>query len=127
MGLSRSPSWCAATLERGWRRSGDIQRGEDILVAVAMAMSAQAPVWTYNALTDELMGHGAVSYTYDGNGNRATKVDASGTTSYSYDFENRLTRVDKPGGMYVAYAYDALGRRVKKDVNGAVTLYWYDG
>jgi len=31
--------------------------------------------------------------TYDLNGNTTTKTDSSGTTTYAWDFENRLTSV----------------------------------
>jgi len=35
--------------------------------------------------------------TYDLNGNTTTKTDSSGTTTYAWDFENRLTSVTLPG------------------------------
>ena len=37
------------------------------------------------------------TYTYDYNGNTQTVVNSSGTTSYAWDFENRLTGVTLPG------------------------------
>ena len=42
-------------------------------------------------------------------------------------YENRLTRVDFPGGGYATYKYDVSGRRIEKNVNGTVTKYLYDG
>ncbi len=76
-------------------------------------------------------------YAYDKNGNlieRRERVgldcvtDTSGaTTTYEWDVLNRLTRIDKPDGDYAAYRYDAQGRRIEKDVNGALTRYVYDG
>jgi len=49
----------------------------------------------------------------------------SDTTVYTYDVENKLVQVQKPG-MLAQYVYDALGRRVSKMVNGNSTHYRYD-
>ena len=49
-------------------------------------------------------------------------------TYYSYDQENRLTRIDYPDSDYSTYKYDALGRRIeKRDTDGAISRYVYDG
>lgn len=40
---------------------------------------------------------------YDANGNTTSKTDSTGTTNYSWDFENRLTLtcpLDPQGGSY---------------------------
>lgn len=87
--------------------------------------SSQYADWVYDPLNDQLDAWDSVSYTSDGNGNRRTKTNAAGTTTYTYDFQNRLARIDVPGGGWATYDYDALGRRVRKNVNGAVTLFWY--
>jgi len=86
--------------------------------------------YTYNSLNQLQSGNGA-SYTYDVNGNRVTKTNASGTTRYGYDGENRLIRIDLPTGSVVEYAYDPFGRRIQKkltDAQGAAILrrYVYD-
>ena len=48
------------------------------------------------------------------------------TVSYSYDGLNRLKTVQTETGLNVSYAYDVQGRRIKKTVNGEVTLHvWY--
>jgi RHS repeat-associated protein len=87
--------------------------------------SAESTNWVYEEYRNELLFDGARTFSSDGNGNRATKTDASGTTTYTYDYQNRLVRVDKPGGSYAEYAYDALGRRVRENVDGQVRLDWY--
>jgi RHS repeat-associated protein len=46
-------------------------------------------------------------------------------TTYTYDAENQLIRVDRPG-LVAEYRYDALGRRIEKNVNGVSTRYIYD-
>jgi RHS repeat-associated protein len=37
-----------------------------------------------------------------------------------------LVRIELPGGTEVSYGYDALGRRIEKNVGGTVTRYVYD-
>ncbi|MBK7862409.1 MAG: hypothetical protein IPJ65_28130 [Archangiaceae bacterium] len=52
------------------------------------------------------------TYTYDGAGNRRTKLDANGhTTTYSYDDNRRLGRVDFDDGTFYQYDYDTRGNR----------------
>jgi len=67
-------------------------------------------------------GSGA-SYTYDNNGNTLSKVDGSGTTAYTWDFENRLTSVQLPNQTMVTFKYDPFGRRIQK----AGSVFLYDG
>ena len=45
--------------------------------------------YAYNS-SNELISTPAATFTYDGNGNTLTKADSSGTTTYNWDFENRL-------------------------------------
>lgn len=61
-----------------------------------------------------------------------TKALSSGTTSYAWDFENRLTSVTLPGsGGTVNFKYDPFGRRIQKAfTQGSTTTttnYLYDG
>jgi RHS repeat-associated protein len=67
-------------------------------------------------------------YQYDPRGNLISKEDkeTNDTTIYTYDPENRLIRADLPDGTVATYRYDALGRRIEKDVDGAITKYVYD-
>jgi len=65
---------------------------------------------------------------YDANGNTSTKTDSSGTTTYSWDFENRLSSVSLPGsGGTVSYRYDPMGRRIEKISPTATSIFAYDG
>jgi RHS repeat-associated protein len=59
-------------------------------------------------------------YQYDAAGN----MTYDGTHSYTFDDENRLTKVD--GGNTATYVYDAEGRRVEKSAAGVRTDYIYD-
>ena len=83
---------------------------------------------------NRLLQDDTFDYTYDDNGNLATRTDRAtlGVTSYSYDAQDQLIRIDFPDTTFATYAYDALGRRIAKDVDdGAggreVTAYVYDG
>ncbi|HEX3554612.1 MAG TPA: RHS repeat-associated core domain-containing protein [Thermoanaerobaculia bacterium] len=93
----------------------------------------------------------AVTYAYDGNGNRISMTDPRGTTFYQYDRQNRLTGVftplgtnfipvnygydnaghltslATPDGRTVLYTYDADGRMTRVMDGTDVTSYTYDG
>jgi YD repeat-containing protein len=62
---------------------------------------------------NRLLSDDDFTYTYDANGNRATKTDkvTAEVTTYHYDVENQLTGVDLPSGQPVRYRYDGLSRR----------------
>jgi RHS repeat-associated protein len=67
-------------------------------------------------------------YGYDNNGNAASKTDSTGTTNYSWDFENRLNSVILPAsGGTVSFKYDPFGRRIYKSSSTATSVYAYDG
>ena len=67
-------------------------------------------------------------HAYDNNGNTLTKVVGSNTTSYVWDFENRLTSVTLPGaGGVVSFKYDPFGRRTYKSSTAGTSVYAYDG
>src|SRR2546429_7127884 len=64
----------------------------------------------------------------DSNGNTLTKVVGSNTTTYAWDFENRLTSVTLPGsGGTVTFKYDPFGRRIYKSSLSGTSIYAYDG
>jgi RHS repeat-associated protein len=83
--------------------------------------------WAYNS-SNELTSRPTTTYTYDNNGNTLTSVTGSNTTTYAWDFENRLSSVTLPGtGGRVSFAYDPLGRRIKKVSSAGTSIYAYDG
>lgn len=86
-----------------------------------------SPSYTHN-LANRLTADGVFDYTYDADGNVITKKErANGlVTSYTYDSENKLTRINFPTGSSATYKYDALGRRIEKNIAGEVTRYVYD-
>src|ERR1700742_462356 len=83
--------------------------------------------YAYNP-SNQLTSTPAASYTYDANGSLKTKLDSTGTTTYNWDIENRLSSVVLPGtGGTVSFKYDPFGRRVQKSGPLGTTNYLYDG
>ncbi len=93
--------------------------------------------YTFNQ-DNQLVTENKQQFQYDNNGNLISYVTRSTTSSYSYDFENRLTQVITASTDTVtttAYAYDPFGRRIQKSVTTAAagntiatsTYYIYDG
>jgi RHS repeat-associated protein len=84
--------------------------------------------YVYNNLWNRLDSIPASTWTYDNDGNTRTRVDANGTTTYNWDFENRLTSVVLPGsGGTVSFKYDPFGRRIQKVSTSGTINYVYDG
>src|SRR3989440_7901979 len=77
---------------------------------------------------DNSSGKTTAGSALDSNGNTLTKVVGSNTTSYAWDFENRLTSVTLPGsGGTVSFKYDPFGRRIEKTTSSTTSIYAYDG
>lgn len=67
---------------------------------------------------------GTASYTFDSNGNLQT----DGTNTYGWDIFNQLTKITAPGSAPTIFKYDALGRRISKQVDGGDQVQvLYDG
>ena len=60
------------------------------------------------------------------NGNTLSKSDSSGTTQYSFDFENRMTQAVVPGVGTTTFRYDPFGRRIQKSGPLGTTNFLYD-
>ncbi len=83
--------------------------------------------WSYNT-SNELNSRPGVSYAFDANGNTIVKTDGTGSTSYTWDFENRLTSVILPGSSgTVSFKSDPFGRRIYKSSSSGTSIYAYDG
>jgi RHS repeat-associated protein len=83
--------------------------------------------YSYNEL-NQLTEDDEYEYEYDLDGNMVSRVDRStgDSTKYTWDIENRLIRVDKPG-VVAEHSYGPFGRRLAKTVNGTTTEFRYDG
>jgi RHS repeat-associated protein len=77
---------------------------------------------------NRLLDDGNYTYTYDHDGNVTKKVKKGTleTTTYTYNSEDQLIGVVTPT-QTISYKYDALGRRIEKNVAGTITRYVYDG
>ena len=68
----------------------------------------------YSYSLNELTALATNNYSYDSNGNMLSKTSGTNTTSYAWDFENRLSSVTLPGGGAETFRYDPFGRRIQK-------------
>ena len=67
------------------------------------------------------------SYTYDNNGNLLTETTASGTTTNTFDKENRPVKTTLPNNTVTEYVYNASGSQTStKDAALSLTSYGYD-
>ena len=107
----------------GWNMTGRAVNGSPIS-------------YTVNDL-NEVTSIGGTPCTYDQNGNRLTYGQGSGTTSYEYDDENRLTRITTRNGSPLRsdFTYDGLSRlRIRTEYTwyynqwslASTTRYIYD-
>lgn len=85
-------------------------------------------------VANQLESNGQFSYQYDARGNLAVKTDtASGEyTEYTYNGFDQLVRIQRfsAGNLPLTsatYAYDGLGRRIMKTVDGQVSKYVHYG
>jgi len=78
-------------------------------------------------VSNELTSTSNATYTYDANGNTLSKTDPTGTTTFTWDFENRLTSVTLTGsGGTVTFKYDPFGRRIYKSSSTGESVFAYD-
>jgi RHS repeat-associated protein len=76
-----------------------------------------------------LLSDGTYDYTYDGEG-RVTLRRKRGTgdvTQYTWNDAGQLTKVTTPDGSVSTYRYDAFGRRVEVNDDGAIRRFVYSG
>ena len=66
------------------------------------------------------------SFAYTTDGKISTVTDSTGTTMFTYDLMDGLTRVDYPDGNYVAYGYDNACRLTAVTTPFGATAYEYD-
>src|SRR5262249_42970409 len=64
------------------------------------------------------------TYHYTASGVLHDIVDASGTTSYTYDVFGNLRNVTLPNGTTIDYLIDGQNRRVGKMLNGQLVRSW---
>ena len=75
------------------------------------------------AVGDRVTSWLGASYTYDADGNRATRTIGSTVTTYTWDAVGRLLQV-KTGSDSVTYAYNALGDLARRSTKGRVDRWF---
>ena len=119
----------------------------DRLTSASHPLLATSQAFAYDAVGNRTTGGSVVnagnqltadathSYQYDDNGNltRKTLLATGNYTQYTYDAENRLTKVEdfvagNPTPTATStYRYDGLGRRIEKVTPPGTRRYIYDG
>lgn len=129
--LSSTPGYSANSTGKGGGIPNATQQQKEFYTydAVGNRLSSdKTNVYVYNQGNQLVINGG--TYSYDRNGNLTQKVTSDGTTTYTWDYEDRLVKVSTPTTTS-EYAYDPFGRRIEKKVteNGATTTtrYFYDG
>jgi RHS repeat-associated protein len=68
-----------------------------------------------------------VKYEYDADGNLSKREDSTGTTNYTVDALNRVTKEELPGSLTNSYEYDLASNKTSFTDGGGKTKYEYNG
>lgn len=81
--------------------------------------------YVIETLTNRYNSVGGNSLSYDPAGNLTKDKDGY---EYEYDYENRIVKITKDSSDIAEFAYDALGRRIRKidSVASETILYYYN-
>jgi RHS repeat-associated protein len=85
--------------------------------------------YSYDAmdrLTTETLAGQVTQYTYDKNGNTVSCVSPTGTTFYTWDFDNRLISADTNSIVDETNVYDPAGNLVSQTIGGKETRFLID-
>ena len=130
------------TTKSGTDGNSTIDYGHDNQISAVDNATRPDEAYNFNALgiqtgwvTDPLdkrrvLSDGTYQYQYDDEGNltRKQEIASGNVTSYTWDYRNRLTKVNRSNGDVIEYGYDAEDKRVSKKINGVVKeKYVYDG
>jgi RHS repeat-associated protein len=107
------------------RPNGDDVEGYDYDEAENLSRDGER--WQFD-LADRLIERPGHSYAYDACGNCVEhREHGRGRTRFSYDGRNRLVQVERPDGNCIEYAYDGLGRRVRKRIGDSEVFFLWNG
>jgi hypothetical protein len=56
-----------------------------------------------------------------------SKTENGQTTTYVYNYEDKMVQVNLPNGSSVVYSYDHSGKRIAKTAGGTTIDYYFDG
>jgi RHS repeat-associated protein len=85
-----------------------------------------AGAFTY-AEGDRLTRVEGEAFVYDSRGAVTEAAQGAARTQFVYDVAGRLTKLLRDGSTVASYAYDPLGRRVTKTVDGGTTAFRWNG
>jgi RHS repeat-associated protein len=80
-----------------------------------------------NQLTKYVNNTGTTTFAFDANGNQRLQTASAGggTTTNTWDFENRLVKVALPSGVLNTFSYNGDGQRVQRaDSTGTLKEVW---
>ncbi len=72
---------------------------------------------------NETLTSPGVTYTYDAAGNMISANSGGTITTYTYDYRNRLTEVERAGTIIATYTYNALNQRIGIDDSGGGQMW----
>jgi RHS repeat-associated protein len=104
------------TLDNNGNRTGITQT-----VPIGLSATASNTAFTMNTQKDRLSQAGATGFSYDNEGQLATK----GSDIYTFDDAHRLISI--AGSVNYQFKYDGAGNRLEATRNGVTTRYVYDG
>ena len=103
------------TLDNNGNRTGITQT-----VPRSLSVAAANINFTMNSQKNRLTQAGSTSFTYDNEGQLATKTG----DTYTFDDAHRVTAIS--GSVSYQYKYDGAGNRLEATRNGVTTRYIYD-
>jgi RHS repeat-associated protein len=93
---------------------------------IGQTLTTQASVNTIDPQSDRMLQRGAVTYTYDEEGNRLTETGPTGTTTYTWDTRARLQSIAFPDSTPASFRYDWAGNLIEKATTGETESYVLD-
>ena len=81
--------------------------------------------YTVNAVNEVTTLSDSTSFIYDDNGNRTQKTKGTDTWDYTYDYANRLKKVEKNDTIIGEYVYDGDGTRIQATEDSVTTTSIY--
>jgi RHS repeat-associated protein len=82
-----------------------------------------------NQLVKSVASAGTTTFAFDANGNQRLQIAPAGggTTTNTWDFENRLTKVQLPSGTVNTFTFNGEGKRVQVQDSTGTAKQIYDG
>lgn len=98
-------------------------------ILTATDYAGKLTTYTYDALdriSSKTTADGNVNYSYTADGKLASVQDRAGTTTFTYNGMDGLSKVVYPDGSYVEYGYDNSNRLTSVSTAYGATSYEYD-